>query len=731
MGLRNIVVKNEYRSPQDNIVKDFYIPLLNHAVLYERAVGYFSSSILASIAEGVLAVKFNNGKIRIVASPNLNEDDIEAIRIGYDKRNQILKNVLFQNLEEPKNIFEKDNLNLLVNLIEKNYLDIKIAVTDKKGRVGMYHEKLGIISDNQGNSVVFSGSMNETDNAVFHNYETIDVFCSWKPNDTDRVNEKRNAFQRIWENKEEDLIVFDFPELPEELIKKYKTHNIADYQWQEEIQRIKAVSDNTPPEINKPTFPKHLELRDYQLRAISEWEKNDYRGIFDMATGTGKTITGLSAVLELLKTLDNKLAVIVVAPYQHLVEQWVEDIIDFNIKPIIGYSASSQKNWLSLLDNAIRDQKLQVANKEFFCFICTNATFSTEKVQSLLSKIKGAKLLVVDEAHNFGAESLSKLLINKYTYRLALSATLERHNDIEGTKRLYDFFGDKCIEYTLERAIEEEKLTKYKYYPILTKLSDLELDVYSQLSYEISKCVIIDKSGKVKLTEKGKMLALKRARVVAGAINKLVKLEEYITQYKNDRHILVYCGATNILPENQDYSEINKDDIRQIDAVTELLGNKLGMNIAQFTSRENIQKREILKHEFATAETLQALVAIKCLDEGVNIPKIKIAFILASTTNPKEYIQRRGRVLRLAEGKDFAEIYDFITLPRDLDEVHFLTEEQRKRELTLVKNEISRAEEFARLAMNMGQAEKIINEVKEAYSINEHLFDYEEDYLNG
>ena len=222
--------------------------------------------------------------------------------------------------------------------------------------------------------------------------------------------------------------------MPEELIKKYKTHNIADYQWQEEIQRIKAASDNTPPEINKPTFPKHLELRDYQLRAISEWEKNDYRGIFDMATGTGKTITGLSAVLELLKTLDNKLAVIVVAPYQHLVEQWVEDIIDFNIKPIIGYSASSQKNWLSLLDNAIRDQKLQVANKEFFCFICTNATFSTEKVQSLLSKIKGAKLLVVDEAHNFGAESLSKLLINKYTYRLALSATLERHNDIEGTK---------------------------------------------------------------------------------------------------------------------------------------------------------------------------------------------------------------------------------------------------------------------------------------------------------
>ena len=164
------------------------------------------------------------------------------------------------------------------------------------------------------------------------------------------------------------------------------------------------------------------------------------------------------------------------------------------------------------------------------------------------------------------------------------------------------------------------------------------------------------------------MLALKRARVVAGAINKLVKLEEYITQYKNDRHILVYCGATNILPENQDYSEINKDDIRQIDAVTELLGNKLGMNIAQFTSRENIQKREILKHEFATAETLQALVAIKCLDEGVNIPKIKIAFILASTTNPKEYIQTIVRAIGKADSLRLM----IITPPRDLMKFTFL-----------------------------------------------------------
>jgi superfamily II DNA or RNA helicase len=338
---------------------------------------------------------------------------------------------------------------------------------------------------------------------------------------------------------------------------------------------------------------------------------------------------------------------------------------------------------------------------------------------------------MVDEAHNFGAERLSNLLSERYTYRLALSATLERHNDEDGTERLYSFFGEKCIDYPLERAIEEKKLTKYKYYPIPTTLSEPELAEYSQLSYEISKCVIFGKDGKRKLNEKGKRLALKRARLVGGATDKITKLEEYIKPYLHDKHILVYCGATTILPDNQDYSDTPDEDIRQIDAVTDLLGNRLGMNVAQFTSREDVQKREILKREFADGVTMQALVAIKCLDEGVNIPKIKTAFILASTTNPKEYIQRRGRVLRLAEGKEFAEIYDFIALPRPLDEVHSLTEEQRKRELTLVKNELSRAEEFARLAINMVHAEQIIRQVKEAYSINEYLLQYKEDFVNG
>lgn len=183
-----------------------------------------------------------------------------------------------------------------------------------------------------------------------------------------------------------------------------------------------------------------------------------------------------------------------------------------------------------------------------------------------------------------------------------------------------------------------------------------------------------------------------------------------------------------MLAENQEYSETIEDDIRQIDLVTSLLGNKLRMNVAQFTSKEDAQRREVLKQQFSEGEIVQTLVSIKCLDEGVNIPKIKTAFILASTTNPKEYIQRRGRVLRLPEGKKFAEIYDFITLPRPLDDVSSLTLDQLKQDFSLVKNELRRAEEFVRLAMNVGTAESILDEIKEVYRIEGRLLEEEETF---
>ena len=718
MPFPSLKVKAEYRSLTDNIVKEFYIPFLNEAVVYKRAVGFFSSSALSEISKGISGLLKNNGTIQLVASPHLSEEDLEAIQTGYDNKKAIIEKSLINSLQNPRNQFEKERLNILAHLIAESKLDIKIAILEKNKSIGMYHEKLGLFYDREGNKVAFAGSMNESSTAMNFNYESIDVFCSWQNNsDAERVLLKEAAFEKIWGDKEEHVSVMEFPKVEKRIFELYKRDSI-DFNFD------KKEADNADDKLLNSSFslPNSVKLYDYQEEAIGNWEGSDCHGIFDMATGTGKTYTGLAAILRLAENKGGKLAVIVVCPFQHLVEQWVEDMIVFGLNPIVGYSGSSQKNWKNKLQKAIFNQKLKVKNQEFLCFICTNATFSSEYVQNQVVKIHSDALLVVDEAHNFGAEGLRKTLTDVFNYRLALSATFERHNDEIGTQFLLEYFGSKCIEYPLERAIDEKKLTPYKYFPILVTLTRDELKEYQQLSYEISKCIIKGKDGKIKLNERGKRLALQRARLIAAAERKVSKLREFIEPYKNSKFILVYCGAARMF--NSDAANVHEGDLRQIDAVTHMLGDTLNMKVSQFTSREDIKERQILKNEFKKGDNLQVLVAIKCLDEGVNIPAINVAFILASTTNPKEYIQRRGRVLRLSEGKRFAEIYDFITIPRPLDEVLSLTEDEIRKDLPLIKNEIVRAREFSRIAMNSVTADQVINSIIETYSIQDDIFDF-------
>jgi superfamily II DNA or RNA helicase len=229
---------------------------------------------------------------------------------------------------------------------------------------------------------------------------------------------------------------------------------------------------------------------------------------------------------------------------------------------------------------------------------------------------------------------------------------------------------------------------------------------------------MFDGNGFSRLNDRGKILAIQRSRVVAGARQKIDELRNQIEDMKYDSHILVYCGAANLYAESYSDNEIEDEDIRQIDAVTQILGNSLGMKVSQFTSREDIDERSVLIKEFTEGRNLQALIAIKCLDEGVNIPKIKAAFILASSTNPKEYIQRRGRVLRLAEGKPYAVIYDFVTLPRNLGDSGSLTDEELIKDYSLIRNEITRVEEFSRLSMNPMDSKVLIQKILDAYRIN-------------
>lgn len=723
MSLRDCTVKGEYRSLIDNVVQDFYIPLLGQATVYKRAVGFFSSSSLVEISKGIAAIAKKKGKIQIVASPYLSEEDVAAIKQGYESRKDVIERAVLSQLDcAPVDYYSLERLNLLAHLIAEGVLDIRIACTDSNAQIGMYHEKMGIIEDEEGNCVAFSGSMNESSTAMCINYETIDVFCSWKDgNEEDRVNGKKQAFHAIWNDYEPNIHVYEFPSLSEAFINKYRLkppkYDVDDEQFSDTPRKKGSVGVSVTQVPVGPRIPANVSLHEYQREAIASWVGQNYRGIFDMATGTGKTFTGLGAASKLSQDLNDNLALIIVCPYQHLVEQWVEDIVRFNMNPIIGYGSSSQKDWKKRLASAIRDQKLR-QDKKFFCFICTNATFAKADVQEQISKIRSPILLIVDEAHNFGARSYAKCLDDRFTYRLALSATLERHRDDEGTALLYDFFGMKCIEYTLMRAIDEDKLTKYKYYPIIVYLNEDELQEYEKLSFEISKCVTVDMNGKMKLSKRGEILALQRSRIVAGAVKKLDRLRETIEPYRHAHNILVYCGATTVLADQDDSSKTDASDIRQIEAVTAILGNELKMSVAKFTAEENMETRAIIKEQFQRSDSLQAIVAIKCLDEGVNIPGICTAFILASTTNPKEYIQRRGRVLRKADGKEYAEIYDFVTLPRPLDAVSSLTLDQAKRDHTLVKNELARVYEFGRMSMNSMVANELIWTIEEAYHLD-------------
>ena len=715
MAFSNIKINKEYRVPRDNIVEQLYIPLLRETVTYKRSVGFFTSSALLEIATGLSSLVKNGGKMLLIVSPYLDEADVEAINKGYELRDNIIERAMLKYLEEPENYFEEEKLNLLATLIAQEKLDIKIAFSYKNNKLGLYHEKMGIFCDSENNKVAFSGSMNESKTAFVENYETIDVYTSWTSEDSaERVRYKEIAFEKLWNNTDEMAKVEEFPKVVKEKLLQYKKDKL-DLKFLEDIETRK-IEDEEIVEKNIPMLPKNVHLYPYQQKAIEEWENNGYRGIFNMATGTGKTYTGLGAISKLYESKKEKLAVIIVCPQKHLVNQWVEDIYKFNIQPIIGHSSSKQ-NFRKRLKSAVIEYNLDIS--KFFCFVCTNDTYRKKDIQDEISKIEGNILLMVDEAHNIGAKSYLKTLDDRYKYRLALSATLNRHNDEEGTEFLKQFFGKSCINFTIDEAISQGYLTPYRYYPILVSLDDEELANYKELTNQIRKCLVKDKKGRYTYNERGKSLLIERSRIVAGAREKIGKLKEVMQDYKNDKYLLVYCGTASLEVEesNEENEKYIIEDKRQIDIITSMLSKELDMQVSQFTSKEDDTERQIIKEEYAEGKNLQALIAIKCLDEGVNIPQIKTAFILASTTNPKEYIQRRGRVLRIADNKPYAVIYDFVTLPRKLEAVWGLTEEELRGERTLVRNELNRIVEFKRIAMNPLDSDKIIEELREAYEL--------------
>lgn len=448
-----------------------------------------------------------------------------------------------------------------------------------------------------------------------------------------------------------------------------------------------------------PLIPSDYIIRDYQQDGIRSWFRNNCRGLLEMATGTGKTITALSAISKLWE-VTNRLAVIVVCPYTHLVDQWVDDIMKFNMSPIVAYSSRSL--WESELANYVSAFQSGVINH--FCLITTNATYSTNHMQNILKRLSGSVVFVADEAHHLGAENNRRKLLENIPYRLALSATPNRWFDEEGTTKLIEYFGNKTVyKFGLDQAIGEF-LTQYYYFPHIIYLDEDESEHYFEITRKIVRLFSNDLASKDSQTVQN--LLIERARIIGRARNKLVKLRKLMEQETDSKYNLVYCGDSWT------------DEQKQIDAVVNILGNELKMKVHTFTSREDKEQRSELLTRFESGD-LQALVAIKCLDEGVDMPATQRAFILSSSTNPREFIQRRGRVLRKHKNKKYSYIHDFIVIPRNLNEIRLIEPSLFNMERKMVIRELNRFIEFADLAINGPVAHESLIEFKKAY----HLLD--------
>ncbi|MBU1142064.1 MAG: DEAD/DEAH box helicase family protein [Firmicutes bacterium] len=707
MSFKDLKINNFYRSHNSDIARDFLTPVMMKSVNYRRAVGFFSSSSLIRTSYGMSMIAKNGGNIKLIVSPRLSKEDVEAIEYGYSTREEAIERALLKEFDMVFDINQLNRLNLLSHLISSNVLDIKVAVTLNTNSIGMYHEKIGYLEDSEENKVAFMGSLNESNNSFSDNFESIVVFKSWESEE--RTEELISFFDQLWDKPEEvtNIKIYNFPSAVKNKIIKYKKN---DFLLEEEFFFEEEFHLKEDSEITSNNDNKEVGLHDYQIEAIESWIDNNARGIFDMATGTGKTYTAFGAIKKLLEAMENRLAVVMICPLQHLVEQWEEEAEKFGIFPITGFSSSNQKDWFTKLENCVIDYNDGIIDQ--FYFFTTNSTFKSKKVQKILSRLNDNSLFIADEAHNIGASELSKSLLDNFKFRLALSATVDRHRDVEGTSVIYDYFGKKCIEYDLERAIKEKKLTPYKYYPIIVNLNPDELAKYLELTREIGRNMISN-NGTTKLNKYGEFKAIERARLIAGAENKISELKQYMSGYINKYNILVYCGTAMMNTIDDD-----KEEIKQINYVCDVLGNELGMRIDKYTSQESVAERKTIKQRFEKGDNIQALVAIKCLDEGVNIPSIKTAFILASSTNPREYIQRRGRVLRLFDGKDFAEIFDFITLPVHIDSEN-IDLEIVKSSKSLLLNEINRVSTFAKSSLNPTNSEFVIEKIRDKFKLDE------------
>lgn len=660
------------------------VPLLNNSCEYYRGVGYFTSGWLAAAAEGVASLAEHGGHARFVVSPLLNEKDLKALEVGdRARRDEALKALLERHVSDIRSSIRQDTLNVLAWLVADGVLDFRIAVP-RRAHGGDYHDKVGVFTDDRGDEVAIHGSFNDTAKGTL-NGEAFSVFASWLPGQAAYVERHRSRLRSLWNNGNSQFHVHELPEAVARQLIELRTSNDPPYPTPSRSRKGPARAPDTVPAGDA------VQLRPYQNEAVDAWVANRWSGIFEMATGTGKTFTALAAA-QRRKTETGRLALLILVPYQHLLHQWEDAARSFGFSPLLCSSAFPK--WRQSIVNGVQD--FRRGGLQHFCVIAVQDTAAGEEFDRLIGRLPDdLTMLIADEVHGLGASCRRKALRPEVTCRLGLSATPDRWFDEEGTAVLSRYFGGTVFEFPMSEAIGRY-LVPYEYFPITLELEPEELAEYETLSARIA--VLGAKlDDRTALPDEMKMLLIKRSRVIGGASGKIPLLLQSVAQLIGEhettgsalRHTLVYCAPGT-----------HRSVLQEVSA--------LGLRVHEFVSHVPLPRRQELLKQFQAGE-IQALVAINCLDEGVDVPATQTAFFLASTTNPRQFVQRRGRILRMAQGKQKARIYDFVVVPGRETVLR-----NRELAMSILRREMARFSEFSSLALNEFEARSRVRPILDA-----------------
>lgn len=706
-------------STGENEPVEFFFDALLESTSFDLGLGYFSSSAINVLSAGFAYFIHCGGKVRIIINDVLSIEDKEAVEKGIKNEVDIVEEKVLSDIKKLSETFSKRNIHFfkcLSYLISKNRIEF-IATTPSDEKGGIAHNKFGVFKDKANNKVVFNGSANFSRNALLNNIESISCYKSWSNSkgDIERLKYFENVFQKTWSGETKNIRIIPINKVKTSIQESFDVSDT--FELLNEMKELSEESIEYPENIrnkvaeihsklnNKrsvlPKFPFEQGPRDYQYKAYENWTKNNFQGIFAMATGTGKTITSLNCVLEeFIKS--GYYNVLVLVPTRALVSQWISEAQKFNYQNI---HSTQEKDWFNILSNHFLN--IQLGLNDNLIFISTYQSYNGTKFRKLAKK-KGWDnfILIADEAHNLGASHSLKNLPHKINKRIGLSATPERIYDDYGSDKIYEYFNSfpPCYtySYSMFKAINADhaSLVQYYYYPYFASLNEEELVEYKEIT---EKLILNYDSKKGEFNDYGKHLLIDRKRIINKAENKIKILQDIFIDVDNREKNLNYTFV--YVPEGLD-TDFSNSDVITYDNDERRLIRKYGEAIRAFgySTHELLSStpnRERVLNQFSNGK-IDVLLAMKILDEGVDIPITKNAIFCASTGNPRQYIQRRGRVLRKAKGKAYANIYDIIVAPQE-SFIDSLPQDLKEMEIKIFQHELRRVANFLYAAENRHQ----------------------------